>query len=553
MMGTPTRFSQGEIEEYTRKGYWEPATLAMLWERNAKEHPDREAIGDSRTRVTWSQGNQLIDRLALGFLELGIRGEMIVVQLPNCVELCLIRVACEKAGLHCLPLFRTLRHREVETVLRHTEAVGVVIPWRFRDFDYFEMVSEIRCRLPNLRHVFVNGESVPEGTISLRQMMERPLEKESSRDKLHGTRFSFLEFCLVFHTTGTTGLPKLVEQPICSRLFMAKVYVDNLMVSSGDVVAVISPGAAGVNQVAYFGVPLVAAKTVMLEHFEPGAFLELVQRERVTLVGLVPAQLARIVRYPDFEKYDLSSLRLIYCSTAPLPYDLGLEAEEKMRCPIVQLYGTMDTGGVTMNLPSDPRDIRLSTLGKPTVGNEVMIVDGHGKGVPQGQVGEIRTRGPTLVSGYYRDPEATWKAWSKDGWFSTGDLGTIDEQGNLRVVGRKKEMIIRGGQNIYPAEIENLLMAHPKVSNVAIVKMPDPVMGEKACACVVPKEGEDFSFEEMISFLRNRGIASHKFPERLEIIEALPMVGEGLKVDKKRMEEDIEKKLRAEGLLPNSK
>jgi non-ribosomal peptide synthetase component E (peptide arylation enzyme) len=223
-----------------------------------------------------------------------------------------------------------------------------------------------------------------------------------------------------------------------------------------------------------------------------------------------------------------------------------MEVEEKLGCPIVQSYGAMDSGGMTLHSSRDNAEIRLFTIGKPAPGSEVRLVDDAGQDVPKWDAGEIQVRGPVLISGYYNDPEATWQVWTKDGWYQTGDLGNYDEHGNLLKVGRKKDIIIRGGQNIYPVEIENLLMNHPKVANVAVVKMPDPVMGERACAYLVPKKGQSFNFEEMISFLKEKNIAAYKWPERMEIVHALPMVAEGQKVDKKMLEKDIEEKLKVE-------
>jgi non-ribosomal peptide synthetase component E (peptide arylation enzyme) len=190
--------------------------------------------------------------------------------------------------------------------------------------------------------------------------------------------------------------------------------------------------------------------------------------------------------------------------------------------------------------------VRLPTLGKGSGGTEIKVVDKQGKEVAQGEVGEIWGRGPACASGYYKDPETTWAAWTKDGWFKMGDLGRFDGGGNLVLAGRKKDMIIRGGQNIYPVEIENLLSSHPKVADVAIVGMPDPAMGEKACAYVVPRPGQDLSFEEMVSFLREKGIATYKLPERLEFIDKLPLVGEQ-KVNKKHLVQGITEKLQKEG------
>ena len=189
--------------EYGEKGYWGTTTLADLWDRNARDYPDKEAVVDSKTRLTWAQAKQWINRLALGFLELGIKkGEVIVIQLPNCVELCLLRLACEKVGALCLPILRTFRHKEMEYLLNYTEAVGVVIPWVFRDFDHFKMIAELRPNLPRLKHVFVVGDEVPEGATSIKQMTQDPLENRYPSDYLERTKCPANEFSLILQTTG---------------------------------------------------------------------------------------------------------------------------------------------------------------------------------------------------------------------------------------------------------------------------------------------------------------------------------------------------------------
>ncbi len=187
-------------------------------------------------------------------------------------------------------------------------------------------------------------------------------------------------------------------------------------------------------------------------------------------------------------------------------------------------------------------------MGQPISGNEIKLVDAEGNEVDQGEIGEIMIRGPGSSSGYYKDPEATSQAWTKDGWYKTHDLGKWDERGNLVIMGRERDMIIRGGQNIYPAEVESLLLTHPKVHSAAIVSIPDPIMGERACACVVAKPGEDLSLEEMVSFLKTKRIAAYKLPEELVLLDSLPYLG-GLKLDKKTVRASAIEKLRARGKL----
>jgi len=198
---------------------------------------------------------------------------------------------------------------------------------------------------------------------------------------------------------------------------------------------------------------------------------------------------------------------------------------------------------VAVSSMDDPREIRLLTVGKPYLGNEVKLRDESGKAVEKGQVGEIVVKGATSSSGYYRDTSMTSLSWDKNGWYSTSDLGIFDEQGYLIFVGRENDIIIRGGQNIYPVEVEGLLLTHPKVANAAIVGIHDSIMGERACACVVPEFGRDFSFDEMISFLKTKRIAPYKLPERLVMFDSFPYVGE-LKLDRKVLQEKAVSQLR---------
>ncbi len=542
-MAKATLYTPQRIQEYTKKGYWDSTTLSDLWDDNARKYPAREALVDSNTRLTWAQAKVRIDRLALGLVELGIKkDELIVIQTPNMVELVLMRVACEKAGVLCLPVLRSLRNVEVENILSRTKAVGIMIPYKFRDYDYYQMVKEVRPRLPALRHVFVVGAEVPPDCISVSKMMERKLEEEYPADFLKSRKTPSTEFSLIAHTTGSTGFPKFVEYPMCCRIFQARRNAAHLKLTKDDVFAMLPPASIGPNSNAYFAAALVGAKVTMLEKFEPEAALELIQRERVTFVCGVPAILAMIVRHPNRKKYDTSSVRYWWSGGAKLDYQVGLDVEKEMGGVIIGGLGATDWGGECINIGDSSMEIRLTTVGHPIDDSEIKLVDEDGKEVPRGEVGEILARGPACVSGYFGDAEANKQMWTEDGWYKLGDLGRWDKLGNLVVVGRKKDMIIRGGQNIYPIEIENLLLTNPKVQDVALVGYPDEVMGEKACAFVVPRESMEFTFKEMTDFLKSRNIALYKLPERLEIMDKFPLVGDQ-KIDKKALRAELLKRL----------
>lgn len=538
-------------EEYIQKGYWQSLTQSDLWEKNAHERPHEEGLIDQNTRLTWGEANQWIDRLALGLLELRFRkGEVLVIQLPNSVELCLLRVACEKAGIFSLLVIRTMRQREMEYILCHTQAAGVVIPWQYRDFDYFVMIQELRPKLTGLRHILVAGDKAPDGAIALHEIVHQPKENNYAPDYLKGKGFQSTEPSLLFLTTGSTGFPKFVVYSTAARLSSGRDLVRILKLSNKDIMAALAPAAGGPNIPVYYGAPFVGAKIVLMEHYEPEQALQLIEKEKVTIPCVVPAQLAMLLQSPNLHRYNYNSIRTWLCTGSPLSYNVGRQVEEKIGGIVINSYGAADFGGWVIPNYDDPQALRLLSVGKPMEGTEIKLTDEIGREVEKGEVGEICGKGPACSWGYFHDTEATRQAWTQDGWFHTGDLGKWDENGNLMIVGRKKDMIIRGGQNIYPVEIENLLLSHPKVQEVAIVGMPDTLMGEKTCAYVVPKKGTQISFEDMISFLKEKRIAAYKLPERLEIIDKLPMLSDGQKIDKKALRQDIVRK--STGPAPSS-
>lgn len=543
-MSRPTRLTEDVIRDYLSRGVWEPTTLSDYWDRNADRNPKGIAVTDGQRGLSWAEAKLWTDRVALALIHAGLsRDDVLVVQLPNCVELPLLRVACEKAGVLCLPVPRTLRQAEIGYCLRFTEAIGVVIPWKYRDFDYFSMIRELQGELPHLSHILVPGEEAPAGALSLDEIACRPEIGRVEPALLEARRYKAAEVSLINSTTGSTGLPKFAAYTAAARLLYGRGYVETLGLTGEDVLAALSPAAGGPNIPVYFAAPQVGAKTVFLRHFEPEAAFEWIQQERVTVVCEVPAQLAMMVRYPYRERHDLSSVRFWLSVGAPLAPNLAREAEEKLGGIVLNTYGAVDWGGVVFTSPSDSPEVRYTTVGKPRVGTQLRLVDEEGRLVAPGQAGELQGRGPSCCSGYYGNPEATARAWTSDGWLSLGDLGRWDERGNLIVLGRKDELIICGGQNIQPAEIEDHLSAHPKVKQVAVIGMPDPVMGQKVCAYVVPRSDDRPTLEEIVSFLRSKRLAPYKFPERLEVLPRLPMISDA-KINKRVLATDIAEKLK---------
>ena len=553
-MAEATVRKKKELQEFVDKGLWEDLTWSEFWDRNARDYPDKEAIVDGKARMTWSQAKQAIDRLALGFMELGYKkDDAIVVELPGWLECMLVRIACEKAGLLVAPVLRSFREFEMKHTLALLEAKGVVIPYKFRDFDYYDMIQSIRPELPKLEHIFIVGDDVPKGCISLNKMMQEPWEQKYSPEQLEKlfaeTRMPSTEVSELSHTTGTTGVPKLAEWPSVLGITRSKNTNKKLGITSADNVGALAPGWGGMNNPVYHGGPLAGAKIVMLEHWDIAEAMKLIEKEKITYFAITPTMMRQMLDHPDFGKYDLSSVRAIMVSGAPCPPGWPREAEEKIGAKIINTYGSRDLGSTASPTVDDSPEIRWATAGKSNPWDEIRLLDNEGKEVPKGEVGEVVVKAVTGSAGYFKNPEATKEAIGADGLFHIGDLAKFDDNGTLVIVGRAKNIIIRGGENIYPNEIENLLGTHPKVTQAAVVKMPDPMFGERACAYVSVKPGEEFTFDEMVSFLRGKGLAAFKLPERLEIVDKIPMVGDGIKVDLKGLEKDITDKLKAEGKI----
>ena len=543
-----TRYTEELINDYIKRGYWHPTMLISdLVDQSARDYPDDEAVIDSKTRLTWKEVSQQVDRLARGLIDVGFkRDDVVATQLPNSVEYFLLFFACEKAGVIMATTQHTFRQAEMEPILRQTEAKGLIITSKFRDFDYYKMIQELRPNLPSLEKLIMVGDDVPDGTISMTELMQRDLEDKYPPEYLQKIRFKPYEVTRIFNTSGTTGTPKCIERPVAPRILAGKTLTERMKITHDDIIMASWNLGAGVTLfMTQISSPLTGAKLITLEHFTPQTACEVIEKEKVSVLTLVPAQMAHLMDYPDLGKHDLSSLRVIFTGTQFLIPELGAQVEKKMGCPIVIVYGAGDTSSISSTSIDDTQDVRLKTVGCLMEGNEAEIVDDDGNPLPNGEIGEVRITGPNLVSGYFRNPEMTGQIWHT-GWYSTGDAGKIDENGHLVLMGRKRDVINRGGQNIYPVEIEELLMQHPKVNEVAIVRMPDPVMVEKQCAYVVPKRGETFSTEEMVSFLKSKKVANYKLPERLEIVAEFPLVAAGIKVDKMRLEEDIANKLRQE-------
>ncbi|MBW2514583.1 MAG: AMP-binding protein [Deltaproteobacteria bacterium] len=541
----PIRYKEDMVNEFLNDGYWTHELFYDFWDKNAREIGDKEALVDSKYRLTWSEAKKLVDAMAISWVEMGIpKHSRVIIQSPNSVYGFLARIACERAGLISLTVYPYLRQRELEYMLEKTEAKAVVILNIYNKFNYLEMYTELQKQFSHLEHFFLFDDEVPEnapaGTHSLPRMTQARAQQPVDDSILAVRRLDpFWNIALLTTTSGTTGIPKLVEWPTAPRVCTSKGRCDIWKLKSDDITMAIAPHAGGAaGTLTYFAAPIAGAKTVMLEEFSGEGALALIEKEKATAIGVVPTHLIRMLE-ADASKYDLSSLRFIRSAGGYLSPQVAEEAETVFGASITSDLGTQDKGSVSGCSVEDSKDLRRRTVGRMLPGNKVRLLDKDtGEEVPEGEPGVLWFRGPHAPAGYFRDEELTATVFDKDGWTTTEDIVKFD-QGCLWILGRAKDMIIRGGQNIYPAEVEGLLNDHPKVSSVAVVGYPDREMGERCCAYVIPKPGEDFSFDEMVSFLKEKKIAMFKLPERLEVVSEFPAVGDSGKVNKETLKKQI--------------
>ena len=535
-MAKPTRLTQEMIGAYIAQGFWDELGIADILVQNAGRWPEREAVVDSNMRLTWSELNRVVNAVAVGLLKMGMeRDQALVAQIPTSAITVILLLACHKAGILCCFPPMTFRHKELTHILRTLNATAVVMPMEYRSTDYLGMAREIAPDLPCLKHFVVIADGAHGETVFFRDLMKTDMGPEDPEKYLEPFAFNPFEVSMVVLSSGTTGMPKCIEQTGASSKVAGQGVVQRGKITQEDIVGNIAPLSGGPGLQNWWAAFQAGARTCILERFTPDGAFDFIQKEGVTYLAAIPTQIIKMLKETDPGKYDLRSLRVVRTGAAAFDAVLARETEERLNCTVLIAGGSQETYSFAQTGVGDSREKRLATLGKPFPGNEVRICDEQGRALLQGEVGQLRVRGAATSSGYFGDMETTLAAWGrlgKGGWYQTGDLAKLDDEGYLVLVGRKKEIIIRGGQNIYPKEIEDLLLTHPKIMQAVVLGIPDQVMGERACACVVLKENAAFAFDEMSTFLKGKGLAIHKLPERLEKMAEFPQLVDGQKIDK---------------------
>ncbi len=545
-------YKQEVIEEYTKLGGWLNLTYGELLDRAASQYSENTAVVDDRNRLTYKELKEKVDRFAISLIERGIKAhDRIVLQLPNRYEFVVAFYAFQKIGV--VPVLAIPRHgyQEISLFVRLTEAASWILPVRDGKLEFTPLIDQVRSACESLKYIIMpeDDEDLPPKTVSMNNLINDVKLEDYDPNYLDQFRPDPDDVAVLVPTGGTTGLPKMVPRTHNSLIITNK-YISKDLEASDSLLQATPVGHAmamqgPVNCAVYKGATLVLQGIP-----RPTEIMETIQKEKVTRVFLVPTQLEGVVNHPDLDKYDLSSLKIVGTTGAALPREIAQKAVdylEKFDCKFSGNALGASEGLLAQGDPDDPLEEQLRTVGRNvTPGSHYKAIDEDENELPVNTEGELVARGPEVFTGYYKaTEEENREVFTHDGYYRTGDLAKIDERGYIAITGRKKDVIMRGGETLVPSEIENLIRKHPDVDGVAVVGMPDPKMGERACAYVVPKPGKGFSFDEMVQFLKGEGASVLLLPERLEIIDSLPLTGVG-KVDKKTLRKDIESKLEKE-------
>jgi len=519
--------------------------LGDFFNKQMMDKAGKVALVCKDRRVTWAEYNRQTDLAAMGLIKLGVkRGDRVGVYIPNWPEFLFTYLGAAKMGAITVPISWRFTPQEIKFVINNAEISTLVMADGFFGMDFVKNLETIRGELPTLKHVVVlNKEKAAIGMISWEDFLTEPGPGLAK----YGAEVEPGDPALFLFTSGTTGVPK--ASVLTHKNLIA--YTDGQLIASkfegtdetlllniplnhvgGAVMAVIACLNAG-------------NKLVMMDMFDPEKTLQLIQDEKVTVMGQVPAQWAMELLSPNIDKYDLSSIKAAIVSSQPCPSELIMAIKNKFGVMPQNAYGLTEVSGAITFTQIEHGEEKLKyTVGVPINGIELAIMDPEFNILPEGKVGEIAIKGDAVMKGYWKRPDEDKRVFDKKSFFHTGDMGVLDKDGYLTIVGRKKEMYIRGGENVYPPEVEEAIAQHPDVFMVAVVGRPHPVYGEVGRAYVIPKPGTQPTAEAIKGFLKDR-LARFKIPEDILFREQLPLtlLGKVKKLDLyKEMEQEFAKK-----------
>ena len=516
-------------KKFTDAGYWGSDTIYALLDDAARAKPGKTAVIDRDVRLTFAEVKQRADRLAAALYGLGIRpGDVVAVQLPNSKEIIDCYFAIAKLGAVIMPIHLPFRKHELDFMLQFTGAKLLIVPDVFGGFDFRVMVKELRRGNPALSELpaVVVGDPA-EDMHSWQDLMTTPHEQRHAT-AVDGIAVDANDVFGLLFSSGTTAAPKGVMHSHNTLMFDAKTAAELFGVLPDDVVLILSPLTHGVGfTMGLFCAFSQGATVVCVDKFSGAEVLRLVEEERVTYAAAVPTMLIDILAAYDEHPRDVSTLRTIPTAGAPIPSETVRKVKAKLGARVTAAYGMTEDMVLTTTRLDDPPDVLAETVGSALPGCSVRVVGGDLNDVAPGEVGELLHYGPNLCLGYYDNPELNRQTFLADGYCRSGDLGALREDGNVVIVGRLKDMYIRGGKNVYPAEVEGVLYRHPRVEKVAIVGLPHDRLGEIGCAFVSTTDGQELAIDEITSFLDECGVAKFMWPERVQTISSFPMTPTG--------------------------
>ncbi len=506
---------------FRAQGWWTDELIGDWLARAVRATPDQAAVVQGERAVSFAELARLVRAFARGMDRLGIgKGDVVAVQLPNTLAFVVAYLGLASRGAVMQTVHMPYRGAEIETLLGHSGAVAMICVARQRDYFAASTVLELQGRLPRLAHVIADGEA-PQGALAFDDLVA---DATTSRADPKLVSVAASDPFVLLYTSGTTAAPKGVPHPSHTYLANFRLVARELAVTSADAVLCAAPfthlyGLSALS-VALCG----GATSILLPTFTPREFAEVLQRARPSVIYAGPAHMAGALNAGLLAGGDLSAVRFAILSGAAVPPELATTFEAALGGgKVLQLWGMTELQGGALTRLDDSGEVRTRSAGRPVPGNELRVVRADGSRAAPDEIGELEMRGCSLFAGYLGNPQATAAAFTEDGWFRTGDLASLDADGNLRIAGRTKEIINRGGVKFNPLDVELLLVSHPAVEMCAVIPMSDPVLGERACCFVTLRDGQKFGFEAMQQWLAQHAVSKIMWPERLEIIDAMPM------------------------------
>ena len=523
------------------KGFWPDRTINDELDTCVASCPDKLALKAVQaesgviTNFTYRELAAMADRVAIGLTKLGVaKNDIVACQLPNWWQFTVVYLACSRIGAVMNPLMHIFRERELSFMLGHGEAKVLIVPKVFRGFDYEGMATALKPTLPHLQHiVVVNGTD----SNSFESLLSGPAwENDADANAiLTHHRPSPDDVTQIIYTSGTTGEPKGVMHTANTVRANIIPYAKRLQLDAEDIVLMASPMAHQTGFMYGLIMPIgLKASAVIVDVWEPNKAIDLIRSEGCTFTMASTPFLTDLAKTVTESGKTVPTLKTFLCAGAPIPPPLVEQARAVLGTKIVSAWGMTENGAVTLIKLDDPDERSFTTDGLPLPGVELKVVDDAGTALPAGTAGKLFVRSPSNFGGYLKRPHLN--GTDAEGWFDTGDLAHLDARGYVRITGRSKDVIIRGGENIPVVEIEALLYRHPAIALAAVVAYPDERMGERACAVVVCKAGQTLDLPSLVDYMKSQKVAMQYIPEKLIVRDAMPSTPSG-KIQKFKLRE----------------